>query len=250
MFRQLLKIEFLVLFACVMAMLGSIDAHAATPITPHGAARFQTNTATVNVTQSSPRFQSIWTSAVQAWNRTGVFTFQITNDPNAQVITQMNPNLGGSYSGMTYLTTNNQNLIVKARCDINNQTLSSFHYAKFEWINVAEHELGHAIGLNHNPGKASVMYIANRSYSIQNVDIESVRQLYSLPSIRISTGARSKRVTDPVVNLKSRQAPDIEPGMFGTTIHRRLFPVQTINLAEQFAYENKILNRLANPLYW
>lgn len=151
---------------------------------------------------------------------------------------------------MTYLTTNSQNFITQAKCQINNQALRSFHYAKFEWINVAEHELGHAIGLNHNPGKASVMYVANRSYSIQKVDTDSVRQLYSLPSVRISTGSKGKRIADPIVNLKKSRAPINYSRTYGIVIHRKFMPMSYVDLVQRFAYENQILIRLAHPLQW
>ena len=44
-------------------------------------------------------------------------------------------------------------------------------------MNTAEHELGHAIGLDHNGGE-SVMQPAGSFYSIQDSDVEAVRQLY------------------------------------------------------------------------
>ena len=44
-------------------------------------------------------------------------------------------------------------------------------------MNTAEHELGHAIGLDHTE-EESVMQAAGSFYSIQARDIEAVRQLY------------------------------------------------------------------------
>ncbi|MDM7493630.1 matrixin family metalloprotease [Lentilactobacillus kefiri] len=250
MLKQLIKLTNSVLIAFSCIVMASLCAHAATPVTPHGTARFQTNTATINVTQNSSRYQAVWTRAVQAWNRTGAFTFQITNNSNAQVTTKMNPALGSGYSGMTYLTTDYQNYIINAECEINNLALRNNHYARFEWVNVAEHELGHAIGLNHNPGKASVMYASNRSYSIQRVDIEGVNQLYAGSPAQTSLGMKSKQIIDPVADSGDIESPTVDPETFGIIIERTLWPVHYVDLAHHIVRENGILKRLAYPLYW
>ncbi|NRO46648.1 matrixin family metalloprotease [Lactobacillus helveticus] len=46
---------------------------------------------------------------------------------------------------------------------------------------MAEHELGHAIGLNHNDTEPSVMNPAvsdENAYTIQKCDIEAVKRIY------------------------------------------------------------------------
>ena len=44
-------------------------------------------------------------------------------------------------------------------------------------INTAEHELGHAIGLNHR-NDVSVMYPQGSFYTIQPIDVQNVKKLY------------------------------------------------------------------------
>ena len=53
----------------------------------------------------------------------------------------------------------------------------TYNYSNERIVNTAEHELGHAIGLDHNDGE-SVMQPAGSFYSIQDMDVEAVRQLY------------------------------------------------------------------------
>ncbi len=63
---------------------------------------FQSNIATIDVSKVPAKYRSIWLSAIQAWNRTGVFTFQLANGTDAQVTAKVTSAIGGSYTGMTY----------------------------------------------------------------------------------------------------------------------------------------------------
>ena len=52
-----------------------------------------------------------------------------------------------------------------------------YNYSHQRIVNTAEHELGHAIGLDHTE-EESVMQATGSFYNIQERDIEAVRQLY------------------------------------------------------------------------
>ena len=54
----------------------------------------------------------------------------------------------------------------------------TYGYSQQRIINTAEHELGHAIGLQHSDA-ASVMQPAGSFYSIQPRDVQAVKKLYS-----------------------------------------------------------------------
>lgn len=217
---------------------------AATPITPHGTARFQSNTATIDTAQSPARYRSIWLNAIQTWNRTGAFTFQPDNANDAQVTVKVSPSLGNAYTGMTYLTIDNQGYIDKVECDINNVTLRNFHYTRSEWVNVAEHELGHAIGLNHNPAKASVMYAANRVYSIQNVDVQSVKALYSEQPDRVSAGGHTVQFYDPTLNVQTQQTVRHFPAIGQVTNYHVVIPNHCPSLVAHVCDVNQVLLKL------
>lgn len=70
-------------------------------------------------------------------------------------------------------------MITQADSTLNLKVMTSVGYLPSQETNVAEHELGHAIGLYHSPIKQSVMFAANRFYTIQPADIASVRNLYA-----------------------------------------------------------------------
>ena len=54
-----------------------------------------------------------------------------------------------------------------------------FGYTHKRIVNTAEHELGHAIGLDHDDSKVSVMQSAGSYYGIQQTDIDRVHALYA-----------------------------------------------------------------------
>jgi len=114
--------------------------------------RWDTASATVYIDTQDETFRSAYQEAIRAWNQTGAFTFQIVNDKNQAniVATEMN----------RYYLLNSQ-----------------YSYSYERIVNTAEHELGHAIGLEHNEEK-SVMQSAGSFYGIQAVDVQAVKELY------------------------------------------------------------------------
>ena len=54
----------------------------------------------------------------------------------------------------------------------------SYGYSQERIVNTAEHELGHAIGLDHT-NAVSVMQPAGSFYTIQPDDVQAVQKLYA-----------------------------------------------------------------------
>lgn len=143
--------------------------------------RWDTASATVYIDTQDETFRSAYQEAIRAWNQTGAFTFQIVSDKNQAniVATEMN-NITVSAAGEAESKTN---LLTKRFTNVtvrlNRYYLlnSQYSYSYERIVNTAEHELGHAIGLEHNEEK-SVMQSAGSFYGIQAVDVQAVKELY------------------------------------------------------------------------
>ena len=129
----------------------------------------------VGISQA-PQFISI-----DSWNQTGAFTFQIINDKDKAdiVATEMNDgniSAAGEAESQTNLLTKRFNHVTVR---LNSYYLldSRYAYSHDRIVNTAAHELGHAIGLDHNE-EESVMQSAGSFYSIQPADIQAVKDLY------------------------------------------------------------------------
>ena len=118
---------------------------------------------------------------MNAWNRTGAFTFkQIDNKKNAQIIVNVVDDSGTDAAGETATTYNPATgHLLKATVHLNRYYLQNewYGYSNNRIINTAEHELGHAIGLNHT-NSVSVMYPKGSIYTIQPQDIKNLKKIY------------------------------------------------------------------------
>ncbi|HBJ54432.1 matrixin family metalloprotease [Streptococcus anginosus] len=143
--------------------------------------RWNTASATVYIDTQDETFRSAYQEAIRTWNQTGAFTFQIVNDKNQAniVATEMNDGTvsaaGEAESQTNLLTKRFTNVTVR----LNRYYLlnSQYGYSYERIVNTAEHELGHAIGLEHNEEK-SVMQSVGSFYGIQAVDVQAVKELY------------------------------------------------------------------------
>ena len=118
---------------------------------------------------------------MESWNQTGAFTFQlVTSEEEADILlTEMDDSTvsaaGEAETQTNVLTNRFKRVIVR----LNRYYLlnKQYNYSHQRIVNTAEHELGHAIGLDHMGKSLScsrlVPFIASK-----RGDIEAVRQLY------------------------------------------------------------------------
>ena len=119
--------------------------------------------------------------AMNAWNRTGAFTFVQTNSrKKAQILVTVMDDSDSEAAGQTSTTYNPEtNYLIKAHVELNRYYLQSpwYNYSQTRIVNTAEHELGHAIGLSHK-NSVSVMYPKGSYYTIQPQDVRKVEKIY------------------------------------------------------------------------
>lgn len=147
----------------------------------HG--RWESNTATIFIETQNPTFVAAYQTAIANWNATGAFTFVVTTDPGqADIIaTEMNDGntqaAGEANSTANLLTNYYSSVTVR----LNSYYLlnEQYGYDMDRIVHTAEHELGHAIGLDHKENQTSVMESAGSNHGIQQADIDAVVQLYN-----------------------------------------------------------------------
>ena len=141
------------------------------------------------INTTNPKLILAYKDAINAWNQTGAFHFQLTTNPKAP-ITLGEQDLSSTKSDNGIETSQElgvtnvsyypeQHLLAKADVKLDNDPMLLNNNRQYiSWV--AEHELGHAIGLAHTDQNAnSVMVPVNPTHGITNNDIITVKQLYN-----------------------------------------------------------------------
>lgn len=170
--------------------MSAIPVLARKSVTPSNGYRYLSPSATYVIDKQPKFYRSVWESAISAWKKAG-FDWQQSgrSKTHLRAVTMKQHNkkhrkrfrLTKNTAGMCIYahTADSSRLMVSAEVVLNKDAIRLHHLTKKQCINVAEHELGHALGLTHNKSKKSVMYYYNQGYSIQKADIAGMRKIYS-----------------------------------------------------------------------
>lgn len=151
--------------------------------THYSGARWSSNSANVYIETTDETLVSAYEEAINAWNATGAFTFTLVSDENsADIIATEYSDASSKAAGLAETETNAlTNQITHVDVKLNTYYLleNDYGYTHNRIVYTAEHELGHAIGLDHDDDEESVMQSSGSYYGIQSVDIEKVNEIYN-----------------------------------------------------------------------
>lgn len=167
-----------------------------TQSTKKSTGRWATKSATVYIDLTNPILKNATTTAIQQWNQTGAFTFKTTSSKDdANIIVKAISENNNGAAGLTQAEVNTVTgdfEHVTVELNANYLLNPAYGYSQQRIVNTAEHELGHAIGLQHNNNQ-SVMQPAGSFYSIQPVDVQNVRAIYQSSGNRQVTANNSSQ---------------------------------------------------------
>lgn len=151
--------------------------------TYYSGARWSSNSANVYIETTNETLIEAYEEAIDAWNATGVFTFNLVSDESsADIIATDYSDASSKAAGFAETETNaltNRITHVDVKLNTYYLTENDYGYTHDRIVYTAEHELGHAIGLDHDDDEQSVMQSSGSYYGIQDVDIQKVQELYA-----------------------------------------------------------------------
>lgn len=151
--------------------------------TYYSGARWSSNSANVYIETTNETLIEAYEEAINAWNATGVFTFNLVSDESsADIIATDYSDASSKAAGLAETETNaltNRITHVDVKLNTYYLTENDYGYTHDRIVYTAEHELGHAIGLDHDDDEQSVMQSSGSYYGIQAVDIQKVQELYA-----------------------------------------------------------------------
>ena len=138
--------------------------------------------ATIYIDTQDPTFIQAYQEAISNWNASQVFQFVLVDQKEQADILATDMNDGEiSAAGLTESQINGlTHTFEKVTVKLNHYYLSNpeFGYAYDRILHTAEHELGHAMGLDHNEGQ-SVMQSSGSYLGIQEDDLINLSKLYT-----------------------------------------------------------------------
>lgn len=174
-FARLLKRTLLI---SVLSMGMATGVKAATlSTTPNHSWRYSQRSAWYQDRSRSKYYRQIWNRANAIWSRKGFNWKRTTKKSKTTVSTTASKSQ--YWVGMTWTSNPSGHYIRLNKIRLNRTLLTKMRYTKNQRVNVAKHELGHALGIAHNTiSSVSVMNPANRYHSVRGCDVAGMKKLY------------------------------------------------------------------------
>lgn len=123
------------------------------------------------------QYKTAYKLAIKNWNKANVIDFHIVKTKADANITLTQHNSTDDYSGITYTSTANDTL-TDATVYFNDTKVQNSDLASL--ITIAEHELGHAIGLKHDTANKNTLMnpTIDSNIHLDKITINTAKQLY------------------------------------------------------------------------
>ena len=164
--------------ASTLSVSAKASTYKTTPILPY---RYAKKSANYHDKSTSAHYKYVWKKAIEAWQHKG-FKWTSKGSSKTNLTSYSDSSKEGltiaGYDSIRYNPSNGY--IIRNNVMINRALFKKYHYSTDDQIHVAEHELGHALGLAHNKvNSKSVMNPSNRFYGIQPCDVRGMNKRYS-----------------------------------------------------------------------
>lgn len=168
--------------------------------TPTGGYSFPNTNITYYIKSSSTTYRSIWEEAVAGWNQNGELHLTQVSDPHqAQMLFTTradSPDGNSKYTGLTWPIQSDPETVLYSESRIYRNVLNNGGYSYQDKIAVAEHEIGHALGLALSQYKSSVEYLYVTDQHISSPDWASIQTLYTGKPAEVVGGFYNNNVSD------------------------------------------------------
>ncbi len=192
MMRKRMRLVLVMLAMLLTLNLGSV-AQASSAATPFSSHRWRHPEVTYVYNTKSTYYRSIYQKAIKAWNKTGDFKFVAGTAKSHDIVLTTSTATTGKYNmlaGITFTKADSVGYFTSATVKLLRKNLATYKYSKSDRVHVAEHELGHVIGLQHSSNSHSVMMANNRYNAIAGVDKSAVAKRDLMPVGKSSLSAQ------------------------------------------------------------
>lgn len=170
--------------------------------TPTSGYSFPNTHITYYIKSSSKTYRSIWKKAAASWNKTGrLHLTQVYNPHKAQMLLTTradSPDGHGKYIGLTWSARSDSKTVLYSESQMYRNIFKRYGYTYQDKISVAEHEIGHALGLSLSRYKGSIEYLYIRNQHISAPDWRAITKLYRTKPAKVNVrgGFYNKNISD------------------------------------------------------